>query len=81
MSGARDVEALVDSLAALLAGRSAQIQGAALADLLATFLAGHIVPGDAAATDAVRERILAVHVDVVRKLVPVNEATFFADRG
>lgn len=81
MSGARDIQALVESLAALLAGRSSQVQGVALADLLATFIAGHIVPGDAAATDAVRERILALHVDVVRKLVPVNAPVIHADRG
>ena len=56
----------------LLAGHHPAIQGAALADLLATWLAGH---------DAdLREAMLDAHIHIVRELVPINEALFRAQR-
>jgi Lar family restriction alleviation protein len=51
----------------------AYVQGAVLADLLATWLAGH--------PNFVRESILSLHIKVVRELVPVNEAQLFGGRG
>lgn len=57
-----------------LAGRDPMIQGAVLADLVAIWLAGHIVPTDKDLTNKLREDLLAVHVEHVRKLIPVNEA-------
>jgi hypothetical protein len=56
----------------LLAGHHPVIQGAALADLLATWLAGH--------DPEVREALLDAHVHIVRELVPINEAMFKAQR-
>jgi len=59
----------------ILAGRSSGAQSAALADLLAMWLAGHSASsGDPAASDAVRENLLAAHVDLVRRLIPPNVA-------
>jgi len=55
-----------------LAGHPSIIQGAILADLLAVWLAGHILPGDEAATDALREDMLKIHVKQVRRLVEIN---------
>ena len=49
-------------------------RGAALADLLAMYLAGHFVDGDAHATKAVREQTLAMLIEMVWKLVPINYA-------
>jgi predicted ABC-class ATPase len=74
-----DVMRLVEEIKPLLAGKSAFIQGAVLADLLAIFLAGHIVPGDQAATNQLREDILSMHIEQVRELVPVNAELYTAD--
>jgi hypothetical protein len=56
----------------LLAGRPPGVQGAILADLLAIWLAGHQVAGDAEATRKLRAEMLAMHLTLVRQLVPVN---------
>jgi hypothetical protein len=69
---AEDVERLVAKIKPLLAGKPPELQGAALADLLAIWLAGHIAPGDPARTREMREHLLAMHVDEVRELIPVN---------
>lgn len=53
----------------LLAGYPPEVQGAALADLLATWLAGHQGPD----AEQLREELLAQHIEAVRQLVPVNE--------
>jgi len=74
MDNAAEVEAIVNRMRPALAGHPSPIQGAALADLLAIWLAGHIVPGKPAETKAARERLLKMHVEMVRKLIPVNEA-------
>jgi hypothetical protein len=67
-----DVTELYDLIGSLLAGKPSQVQGAALADLLATWLAGHIVKDDKRETDRMRERLLKMHVKTVRQLIPVN---------
>jgi hypothetical protein len=58
--------ALAKTMMPLLAGRGPFVQGAALADLVAMYLAGH--------APELREEVLALHVAAVRKLVPVNAA-------
>lgn len=70
-----EIAALVDGIRPLLAGRPAEVQGAALADLLATWLAGHHVQGNRVATNGLRNTLLTMHVEMVRKLVPVNART------
>jgi hypothetical protein len=68
----RDVVALIDAIRPLLAGHGPDIQGAVLADLLAIWLAGHHVPGNAAATRTLRADLLADHCGAVRQLTEVN---------
>ena len=68
-----EVEAIVNAVRPLLAGKSSPIQGAALADLLAIWLAGHFATGNQRATAAIRERLLKEHIETVRKLIPLNE--------
>lgn len=63
---------LRDTLWPLLAGKPPAVQGAALADLLATWLAGH-VSEDPALTDKLRAVLLAEHIATVKKLIPINE--------
>lgn len=62
----------IEKIRPLLAGKPAEVQGAALADLLAMWLAGHIMPDDPEGTRELRETILAGHIDAVRELIPVN---------
>jgi hypothetical protein len=71
-----DVDPIVDTIwptvSAALAGKDPQLQGAVLADLVATWLAGFTgeLAGDVA---KVREELLALHAETVRALIPVNE--------
>lgn len=62
----------------VLAGHGPEVQGAVLADLLATYLAGHFVAegedDNPAQTADLREQLLQLHVAAVRTLIPVNEA-------
>lgn len=69
---AEDVPPIVAKIKPLLAGLPPVIQSAVLADLLAMWLAGHHVPGDAEATLEIRAELLAKHCQLVRQLVPVN---------
>ena len=70
------VEALVKNICTQFAGKPAPVQGAALADLLAIWLAGHVVAADdridRPATDKLRKDVLAHHLDKVRELLWVN---------
>jgi hypothetical protein len=61
---ASDVIKIVDKIAPLLANQHPAIQGAVLADLLATWVTGH-PPG-------VRAELLAMHEKMVRELTVVN---------
>jgi hypothetical protein len=58
-------------IAPFFAGHAREVQSAALADLLATWVAGH--------SPAVREQVLTGHIDCVRKLIPPN-ARLIADK-
>jgi hypothetical protein len=59
-------------VARLLRGRPAAVQGAALADLTATWLAGHQVSGDPVQTYRFREELLEMHIEAIRNLIPEN---------
>jgi hypothetical protein len=63
------VESLVMSVKPILAGHDPAVQGGALADLTALWLAGHQAGED---SDAVREDLLDMFIDYVRQLIPVN---------
>lgn len=69
---AKSVEALVKAVIPLFRGKSVQVQGAALADLLALWLAGHVNRDDPAASDGVRKQMLELHLQAVWALVPLN---------
>lgn len=58
----------------IFAGQDPVLVAAALAELLALLLAGHFRPGDPADTQALRDGILELHIETVKKLVPVMEA-------
>lgn len=65
-----EVMVLSEQLRPLLAGKHPAVQSAALADCAATHIAGHWVPGDAAATKQLREEALDMLIQLVRDLVP-----------
>jgi hypothetical protein len=68
-AAARKVPGLVDRIGTLLHGQGQMAQGAALADLLAMWLAGHFVPDDPVATTRLRAELLDMHVRLVRDLI------------
>jgi hypothetical protein len=67
-----EVERVVAKIRPLLTGRPSRVQGAILADLVATWLAGHFGPDDVV-TSKLREELLDLHVETVRQLIPPNE--------
>jgi hypothetical protein len=71
---AKSVEALVRKIMPLLKGKSPEVQGAALADLLAMWLAGHLDRDDPEGekTRLIREATLELHLMAVRALIPIN---------
>ena len=62
-------DALLDRIMPFLAGQSAELQGAVIADLVAIWLAGHRVSGDRAEGDRTREELLAQHAQHIGELV------------
>ena len=69
----REVTELVNKIKKHLRGKGPELQGAALCDLLAMFLAGH--------HPSLRDDVLEIHLNTVRALVPVNEAALFEHYG
>jgi len=74
-----EVLELTETLRPYLADREPAVVGAALANLVAILLAGHMVLDDAGeiareTTEAVREDLLDLHIQTIRELVPVTEA-------
>lgn len=57
-----------------LIGKGAAVQSAVLADLLSIWLAGHWPPEE-------REEMLAEHINLVRKLLPLSERQIFGPEG
>ena len=68
----KEVEFIVKAASGLLHGRSGQVQGAALADLLAMWLAGHLILGDPKKTKRLREEMIAAHLKTVRAMIEIN---------
>jgi hypothetical protein len=66
-------EELVESIRPLLAGQGPVVQGAALADLVSMWIAGH--------NPASRDEALNDWLELVRNLVPINERKMFGDAG
>ena len=69
MSDPEQVERIAARIKPLLAGHPPEVQGAALADLLSLFIAGH--------HPAIRDEMLALHFQAVRDLIPVSEMEMF----
>jgi hypothetical protein len=63
---------LYDELAEIMRHYHPYIQNIVLADLLALFLAGHFT-ADRDETERIREKMLAEHVEWVRKMIGKNE--------
>src|SRR5436190_9548144 len=61
------VKMLTDRISPILHGHNPEIQGAVLAELLATWLAGHAVPGDRMQTILLRGRLFHEHMKIVRE--------------
>ena len=76
MSGLREdankVHELVDAIRPLLAGNKAEVAGAALADLLAMWLASHVNTDDEDETRRIREVLLNAHIAAARALIEPN---------
>jgi hypothetical protein len=63
---------LVAAIRPLLAGKSEHVQSAVLADLLASWLAGHVMLGDPKETRKVRKQMLKMHLVAVEALIDIN---------
>jgi hypothetical protein len=61
-----------DLVAPQIKGRGPGVQGGVLSDLMARLLVGHTIPGNPQETYELRERLLALHVEYVRALIPIN---------
>lgn len=70
---AETVAILLKPLKLVFAGQPRHVQGALLAEALAIFLAGH--------ANVLREQLLAVHIEYVRRLLPQIELELFGERG
>jgi hypothetical protein len=69
---------MVELVSKIFAGQPAEAVGAALGDLVATFIAGHVILDDnrqikRSETEKVREVMLEQHVELVKDLIPENE--------
>lgn len=71
---------LAQQVRLLFVGKSPDVQGAALADLLSTWLAGHVVGGDFHATADLRAALLEAHLAAVRELVPIDFRRYVKSR-
>lgn len=72
MTAVAEIRNAVERIKPHLAGRSPEVQGCILADLLAIWLAGHQVEGDSDATRKLRGEVLATHLLGVEGLVAAN---------
>jgi len=68
-----EVQRLVEEVGEVLHGQPEQIQGAVLADLVATFIASHF-GATKVQTERIRKRVIDLHLYTVKKLIRPNEA-------
>jgi hypothetical protein len=69
---ATEVMELVAAIRPLLAGKNELVQSAVLADLLASWLAGHVMLGDPKETRKARKQMLKMHLVAVEALIDIN---------
>jgi len=74
------VAPLVERIGPILAGKNPSVQGAVLADLVATWVAGHVIRGDRTTTDEMRAKIIECHIQAVREFIPLNAKLLGTDR-
>ena len=77
---ATEVRQLVLEASKVLAGADPAVAGAALADLCAMWLAGHMDGRGPDASAHLRARLLRMHIRKIRQLVPVNARIMGTDR-
>ena len=68
---AEAINDLYEELCEVFEGRGSVVQGGALAEALATWLAGHAAK-DVEATHAFREKLLLNFIQTVRQLIPLH---------
>lgn len=68
---ANEAEILARRCYPIFAGQPAMIQGAALAELVAALMAGHVILGDKEKTKALRAGLLEEFVKTVNGLIPI----------
>jgi len=68
---ARAVSALVNAVAPILASKDPSIVGAILADLTATWIAGHRA-ATKEETDRMRDELLTMHIEAIEALIALN---------
>lgn len=78
---ARAIKSLVDKCQPLLAGHGSLVQGAALADLTARWVAGHFDKRGPAATKRLRAELLETQMRTIEELVPDNEKLILEHKG
>lgn len=67
------VRLAVEKIHPILAGKGREVQGAVIADLLASWLAGHQAVEEGIDIEVERERVLTAFLAFVRQLIPINE--------
>lgn len=71
----KEFEELIEAIRPMLADKGAEVQGCVLAELVATWVAGHVALGDPKTTKMVHEQVLQMHVVAVEALVDINYKT------
>ena len=71
---------LADSIKPLLANQESEMAGAALAELVALWAAGHVVFGDASETERLRQTLLDDWVSTVRERTARNAKRIGTDQ-
>ena len=66
------VLALVEAVKPFFEGKPPEVQGAALAEMLSVWLAGHVNQDNPDKSDRVRKAVLELHLKAVWRLVPIN---------
>jgi hypothetical protein len=64
------IDVIMDRISPLLQGQPREVQGGVLGECLARWLAGH--------PDHIREKVLQIHINYVRELLPRVEREIFA---
>ena len=78
-SSTRQIAGLIEAITPLFGGKPPDLVGATLADLLARWLACHVVPGSAVETVRLRRNLLAAHIQSVKTLTEINASMLGTD--